>query len=367
MQTNNAPEKSNELPQELKSQIASEGPISISKYMEAVTRSYYERPHVFGRRGDFITSPEISQIFGELIGLWAITTWTQLGRPVRFSLIELGPGRGTLLADALRAISQICPDFIKAASIILVENSKTLRCLQKETLSEYDLDWQKNLATIPYGPTIILANEFVDAFPINQYQKLRGAWHERLVDYKAGEFIYRLSEKPCKKLKTCFLNAAEGSILEQSDHIEQLIEKISLLCIHQPGVALIIDYGYSQKSPGDSLQAIKRHRYHPVLKMPGTADITSHVDFSLIRRIANTLGAVAYGPVEQGLWLKRLGIKTRESQLSKNKETGAVDTIKNAVNKLVNPSEMGDLFKVITLTTPNITHLDGFSTKDRKC
>ena len=366
MAQNNKRKNSRTLIEKLKLRIANEGPISVSKYMQAATKAYYEQKYIFGKRGDFITAPEISQVFGELIGLWAITTWIKLGRPKSFNLVECGPGKGTLLSDALRAIVELCPEFMKAASIILVENSSALRLVQKKALSEYDLHWQTNLEFTATKPVIIIANEFIDALPINQYQKLGDTWFERLVDYKSNKFLYKLSAEAVSKLDPLFINAKEGSILETSESIEKIIQQISILCVTQPGVALIIDYGYVQKALGDTLQAIRNHKYHPVLESPGSADITAHVDFSLITRVANTAGANVYGPVEQGVWLKRLGLKTREAQLCYNKDTASISIIKNSIDKLVNPSKMGSLFKAMAITTPNLSSLEGFSVKVRK-
>ncbi|MFL2769585.1 MAG: class I SAM-dependent methyltransferase [Rhodospirillaceae bacterium] len=340
--------------------INRDGPISVAKYMEAVAKAYYAEGTAFGKDGDFVTAPEVSQIFGELIGIWCVTAWQALGQPRNFNLVECGPGRGTLIADALRAIKDIAPSFLDSASVHLVERSQSLRAQQKERLTIYNAKWHNDFSTIPNGKVIIIGNEFLDALPTRQFQKTNLGWCERLVDYKHKEFSYCLDPNPTNIIDETYNDACLGSIIEYSEAVEDIIKQMAQLCLDDRGVSLMIDYGHIQSGIGETLQALKHHSYHPILKEPGTADITAHVDFALVAQAARSMGVETWGPLEQGLWLRRIGVNIRQTQLCAGKSTEDAKAIRSGVRRLVEPDAMGSLFKVIAFAPPGIGPLAGF-------
>jgi NADH dehydrogenase [ubiquinone] 1 alpha subcomplex assembly factor 7 len=345
---------------ELADRIAKDGPISVAAYMEAIAGSYYSSGHVFGKDGDFVTAPEVSQIYGELIGLWCVTAWQALGQPRHINIVECGPGRGTLMADAMRAIGEVIPAFLNAASIHLVERSPALRSQQRTLLRAYDVEWHDDLSTLPYGQLIIIGNEFLDALPVHQYERTAAGWCERLVSYSSCEFSFTTAPLPANVIDETFDDAPVGSIIEHSGAVEDTVKKMAQLCIDRHGVALMIDYGHTQSDIGETLQAVKYHSYHPVLKDPGTADITAHVDFAQVAQTARSEGASVLGPIEQGVWLRRIGASVREAQLCADKTPEAVVTIKESVSRLIDAEGMGTLFKVIALAPREIGSLAGF-------
>ncbi len=340
--------------------IQRNGPISFATYMETAVDTYYARGDIFGRSGDFVTAPEISQVFGELIGLWCITAWQGLGQPRDFHLVECGPGRGTLMADIIRTAAKAAPRFGYAASVHLVERSEQLRAEQKNTLTGQNVTWHDDLSTLPQGPMILVANEFLDALPISQYVKTSSGWCERLVNHNGREFVFTAANLPTPNIDNAFNDAPEGSILEHSTAVSDVVSDISELCLERPGIALFIDYGHTRTDIGDTLQAVKNHAYYPALMAPGTADLTAHVDFALVSEAARSAGCRVYGPVEQGLWLKRLGIKVREAQLSEDKSSDEVETIRTSISRLIDAEAMGSLFKVLAIASPHFTALAGF-------
>ena len=344
----------------LAARIAKDGSISIADYMDVVAEAYYSRDKIFGREGDFITAPEISQIFGELIGLWCVTAWQALDQPRQFNLVECGPGRGTLMADALRAVTDIAAPFIRAASIHLLERSPNLRKQQQETLYGHDIEWHNDLSTLPDGPMIIVGNEFLDALPIRQFEKVDTGWCERLIDHGPTGFSFVTSSFLTDLVEETFDDAPIGSILELSEAVQETVGSMARLCTEQRGVALMIDYGHAYSEVGDTLQAVRRHAYHPVLDEPGIADLTAHVDFAAVTEAARTEGAQVCGPVEQGLWLRRLGIVVRQAQLSEGRAPQDAAAIQSSVRRLIEPDGMGALFKVIALAPPDIAPLAGF-------
>ena len=346
---------------QLITQIKQHGPISVAAYMSAVADAYYARGRVFGKDGDFVTAPEISQVFGELVGLWCITAWQALGQPRNFQLVECGPGRGTLMADALRTVWDVAPVFARSASLHFIERSEALREEQRRTLAAYDIDWHKDLSTVPDGPVIIIANEFLDALPISQFVRTAAGWSERMVTHGANGLEFEVAPLPNATIDETFDDAPNGSILEQSEAVEKVVSDIAALCAERPGVALLIDYGHMITDVGDTLQAIKNHAFHPVLETPGEADLTAHVDFAAVAQTARSIGASVHGPVEQGLWLNRLGAGVRETQLSDGKPEADVAVIRSSIQRLVDPEAMGTLFKVIALGPAGCAPLSGFS------
>lgn len=353
---------------DLARRIRGEGPIPVSDFMTAAVEAYYAQGDIFGRDGDFTTAPEISQVFGELIGLWCAVTWQALGCPRPLQLIECGPGRGTLMKDILRTASETVPDFINSLEIHLVEQSAALRRLQKEALAAYTVSWHDNLADVPSGPMILVANEFLDALPIEQYVKTPSGWCQRLVGLEnTGRetdpgFAFETSPLPADKSPPAPLDngTADGSIWETSPAADETVKEISQRCVNGPGAALIIDYGYTEHGLGDTLQAVSRHNYHPVFDDIGAADLTAHVNFTAVAGTARIAGASVFGPVTQGHWLRQLGATVREAQLTAGRGEADAAAIKSGIRRLIEPEGMGDLFKVIALTDSSSRQLEGF-------
>jgi len=324
---------------------------------------YYRTRDPLGRAGDFITAPEISQMFGELIGLWCVDMWQKLGSPSSFNLIEFGPGRGTLMADALRA-AKLVPAFEAAAEITFVETSPTLRAEQKQRVP--NANWVEHSSDLPSGPSLIIANEFFDALPIRQFQKTNQGWRERCVTLRASstdgnpDFEFCLSHEPVSPdvLPPRVRPAPEGSIAEICPLGLQIAGDLAQHLTAAPGAALIIDYGYVESAPGDTFQGLKNHAYVPPLIDPGEADLTAHVDFAALARATNA--AASCGPVEQGAFLRALGIEARANVLMTNAESHHQQDIKAALKRLTDPTAMGSLFKVMALTSKNIPAPAGF-------
>ena len=357
----------NELKHEIAAMIAHDGPMTLEQYMALCLShprfGYYMSRDPFGAAGDFITAPEISQMFGELIGVWATEAWRLSNSPLSSQLIELGPGRGTLMADALR-VARISPEFLDAITVALVETSPVLRDAQRETLSSAtaQVDWYDHFFQIPQGPAFIIANEFFDALPVRHYVKTVVGWRERLVGLdSSGALTFGLSEKIEAGLS---LNAREGSIIEICPAAQSLIADIAQRLVVQGGVCLVIDYGYTQTSLGDSLQAVAHHSYADPLDAPGDADLTTHVDFAALARAAHSRGAKILGPVTQGYFLQQLGIERRAEALARKATPEQSDEIFAALDRLTGSSDsrycMGDLFKVMAIAHPDTPDLPGF-------
>ena len=349
-----------DLTHELANQIAAEGPMTVAAYMEKASQVYYDSGEVFGKSGDFITAPDISQVFGELIGLWCVTAWQALGAPRHFNFVECGPGRGTLMVDALRAIAGAEPSFIKEMTLHFIERSSALRKQQEAALPHFDIEWHDSIETVPQAPSIIIGNEFLDALPIRQFVRTAEGWNERLIDWDGSQFKFITAAQPSHDVDDTFDDAASGSVLEKSEAVESVVKQVANHSTIHDGAVLMIDYGYARSDVGDSLQAVRKHTYHDVLSDPGTADITAHVDFSMVAQAARSEGAQVFGPVEQGLWLRRLGATVRETQLSAGKSKDQVAAIRNGVRRLIEPDGMGALFKVIAFASPNAGALAGF-------
>ncbi len=339
---------------ELISRIRRDGAISVAAYMDAVATAYYAQGDVFGARGDFITAPEISQTFGELIGLWCAVVWQNMGAPASFRLVECGPGRGTLMADLLRAAARV-PGFAKAADIHLVERSLALRARQRDTLKTQNIAWHDDIATVPPGPVILVANEFLDALPIRQFEMTDSGWMERFVTVdETGTLRFTLKAGTPGAAS----GVEAGAVLETSPAITDFVSTLAARIASNGGAALLIDYGHEKTALGETLQAVKKHRPCGVFETPGEADLTAHVDFAAVAAAA--AGLKVYGPVAQGTWLARLGIKLRGLQLSKGKPPAAVETIAAGVRRLTAADAMGALFKVIALAHPSLATPDGF-------
>ncbi|OQW56039.1 MAG: methyltransferase [Proteobacteria bacterium SG_bin9] len=355
---------------ELRKLIKKTGSMPVWRYMELCLthpkHGYYVSRDPLGREGDFITSPEVSQMFGELIGLWAAAAWNAMGTPMQVNLIELGPGNGTMMSDALRAI-RVLPPFFEAADIHLVEINPVLREKQKKALANRKgATWHNRFETVPKGPAIIFANEYFDVLPIHQMVRKPTGWHERTVELDAnGKLIYGAMPEPTPQFEVLLpplvRAAPEGAVFEWRPDTE--IMKLGRRLRSQGGVALIIDYGHVRSDAGDTFQAIARHSFTDPLKAPGTADVTAHVDFQALMRAAEDMGVRTHGPIEQGSFLKRLGIETRAVSLMGKSPPDVSASIASALKRLTEGGRggMGSLFKVMAISHPSIATLAGIS------
>ena len=342
----------------LRDVIGHDGPITVERYMALCLAQYYGTRDPFGAGGDFTTAPEISQMFGELIGLWAAEVWHGMGRPSPIRLVELGPGRGTLMADALRA-ARLVPDFLSAVNVDLVETSPTLRARQKQALDPagVPLAWYAGLNEVPPGPAIVHANEFVDALPTRQFVATERGWCERLVGLHQDRLAFGLSPDPTTGLPPL---QGPGHVLEWPRAGIALTESLARRLARDGGAALLIDYGYWGPAFGDTLQALRGQAFADPLGDPGEADLTAHVDFHHIARAAGA-GLRVHGPVQQGDFLEALGIGARATALKRRATPQQSEEIDRALERLTSRgrSGMGELFKVLGLSHPAITHLPG--------
>ncbi|MCR6630043.1 MAG: class I SAM-dependent methyltransferase [Magnetospirillum sp.] len=339
------------------------GPIAVADYMaEALghpEHGYYTTREPFGSQGDFTTAPEISQMFGELIGLWAAVAWQMLGSPSRLVLAELGPGRGTLMADLLRAAATV-PPFLAALEVWLVETSPRLQARQRQTLAGRDVHWCERFDDLPDGPLIVVANELFDALPIRQFEKQGGVWRERMVGLDdRGGLAFVAGPETVPELPAEVLAAADGAIVETCPQGRALAAALGGRLAREPGAALIVDYGHPLSGVGDTLQAVRRHRFHPVLETPGGADITAHVDFEALAAAA--IPARAWGPVGQGDFLSAMGIRARAGMLAAGASPKLATDIAGQMRRLIDPQEMGTLFKVLALAHPALPAPPGFA------
>ena len=343
--------------------IRQSGPLPLSRFMADAVGHYYARRDPFGAAGDFTTAPEISQMFGELLGLWAADTWMRLGAPDPVDLIELGPGRGTLMADMLRAIARV-PRFAKACRVRLVEASPVLRQRQRDALKGAQFTWHDDFAQTGTGAFILLANEFFDALPIRQFTRHGAGWHERMVDVgAAGEFVFRLAPAPVPIegwLRSAHHAAPAGSIVEICPAGWALAAAIAARATAAPGAALIIDYGAPTSGIGDTLQALKRHRFVPPLQEPGEVDLTAHVDFAALVAAAAAAGGRTFGPLAQGELLRRIGIGERAARLAAQAGAQQRADIAAALERLTAASAMGTLFQAICIASPGLDVVAGF-------
>jgi NADH dehydrogenase [ubiquinone] 1 alpha subcomplex assembly factor 7 len=335
--------------------IATSGPISVARYMAEANFCYYGARDPLGQAGDFVTAPEISQMFGELIGLWLADLWTRAGAPADVRYVELGPGRGTLAADALRAM--------RAAGlrppIHFVESSPVLRRAQARQVPA--AAWHDDLATVPeHAPLLIMANEFFDALPVHQLIAKGKGWHERLVGYRDGRFVPLPGPPASAAAIPDHLRASPpGTIIETSPASVAVIRQLAQLIGRSGGALLLIDYGHARTAPGETLQAVLHHEYADPWINPGAHDLTAHVDFESLAAAAERAGLRPFGPRGQGEWLETMGIGLRAAALSKAAPTHA-EEIAAARHRLTDPQEMGMLFKVMALVAPGWPEPAGF-------
>ncbi|MBV8800601.1 MAG: SAM-dependent methyltransferase [Alphaproteobacteria bacterium] len=348
----------NALGQRIARLIAAQGPISIAQFMSIALHDpvlgYYATQDPIGRRGDFVTAPEISQMFGELLGAWIVQAWRDQGSRTPVTLIELGPGRGTLMADVLRA-AKLDPAFLAAIQVVLVETSAALRRAQAEKLGSaaVPVRWANRLdeSLSEGGPLFLVANEFFDALPIRQFVFTERRWCERMVGSDGrGALTFALSPQPLPIQPPPERGKPElGTIYETSGPGEGIVERVAEAIAANGGAALIVDYGYGAKAGfGETLQAVSRQRYAGVLDNPGEADLSAHVDFAALAHSAEKGGTRAHGPVGQGAFLLSLGIADRADRLARSNPNQRA-TIAAAVERLISPLQMGELFKAIAI------------------
>ena len=355
---------------ELRRIIAADGPMSVATFMGLClghpVHGYYTTRDPFGRAGDFITAPEISQMFGELIGLWAAAVWQAMGSPASLALVELGPGRGTLMADALRA-ARVVPAFAAALQLHLVETSPVLQRRQQATLATtgVPLAWHRELTSVPEGPAIVIANEFFDALPVHQAVKTRRGWHERMVGVGPDERLaFALHPDPIPGFAAIVpegdANAPVGAVYEwcSADVVAEIARRIA----QHGGAALVIDYGHIESALGETLQAVGCHGFADPLATPGEVDLTAHVDFAALVRTARAAGARVHGPLSQGAFLRRLGIEARAAALRAKASAAQATDIDTALARLVGSGReaMGELFKAVAFADPKLGALPGF-------
>ena len=347
--------------------IAAAGPISVACYMESALFDprwgYYATRDPFGARGDFITAPEVSQVFGELVGLWCADFWQRLGAPDPVVFAEFGPGRGTMMRDALRAAARV-PGFSRALRLHLVERSAILRAAQAAELADAAPHFHDDAASLPPGPLIAVANEFLDALPIHQFERIGQGWHERRIALGAGDAL-RFVRDP-EPTGEALADAPEGSIRETRPAALALARELGARLARNGGAALFIDYGNGHDARGDTLQAVRRHRRHDVLDAPGTADITAHVDFAAFAAAAVAAGARAWGPIPQGRFLRALGIAPRTEALAAKATPEQAALLRSGTHRLVDPAAMGHLFKALALTHEAAPPPAGFGPGDEE-
>jgi SAM-dependent MidA family methyltransferase len=325
----------------------------LDVFMARSNAAYYASHDPFA---DFTTSPEISQVFGEILGLWAAVAWDLLGRPAPVVFAEAGPGRGTLMADALRAVGRAAPAFRQALSLHLIETSPRLRAIQASILP--DATWHETLEELPSGPLLLLANEFLDALPIQQFVRRGDAWTERHVGASGWVELpaVHLAEEGLSHFPP---QCPDGSVIERCEPALAIAASLGRRFAAHPGAALFLDYGPEHSAAGDSLQAIAAGQPADPLGPPGTADLTAHVDFAAISAAAHAAGATAHGPVPQGLFLARLGLFQRTNRLARHLPPDRASAMMQAAQRLAEPDRMGRLFKALAISSPDCPPLPG--------
>ena len=348
--------ESNHLALRLARQIEGSGPISVAEYMRSANAEYYGRADPLGVDGDFITAPEISQMFGEMVGMWLTDIWMRQNSPPHCHYVELGPGRGTLAADALRAMAR----FEFAPSVHFVETSDALRVKQAQAVPS--ARFCNAIDALPNdAPLLIVANEFFDALPVRQLVATHSGWRERVVGRDRGTTFTPMpgSQSMDAAVPVEFRNAGVDSIYETSPDASAIIYELAARLDRQGGVLLVIDYGYAQPGLGSTLQAVKNHQFADPFKNPGEQDLTAHVNFLEMANLARMRNLRVSGPVDQGPWLESLGLNQRAAGLAEHAPERS-EEIFAARNRLVNGDEMGSLFKVMAVSAQSWPQPDGF-------
>ncbi len=342
-------------------QIKAQGPITVADYMTQCLlhpqHGYYTTRDPLGVQGDFITAPEISQMFGEILGLLVAQVWMDQGRPDPFTLAELGPGRGTLMADILRITKRV-PGFHNALDLHLIEASPVLRAVQRTRLQTHTPTFHDSVDSLPQQPLFLIANEFFDALPIRQFIRTDTGWAERMVGAQSDRLCFGLSpEAPLAHLAHRLTDTETGQMVERCAAVLPIMSGISARIMAYGGLALVIDYG-EWRSRGDTLQALYQQRYDDPLAHPGAADLTAHVDFEALAQAGAPLQTTALTP--QGVLLERLGITARAQTLAAGLTGAALRTHVAAHRRLTHPQEMGHLFKILAFHPPTSSAPYGF-------
>ncbi len=350
------------LKKKIAERIASDGPLSISKYMEICLwdpdEGYYSKNQIIGKKGDFVTSPELSQTFGELIGIWSLNYHLTKFKGKSLSLLELGPGKGTLVNDALRAINKTTKNKINTETYLL-EKSSVLKSTQKKKLLGCNINWISDVTEIPRKPLVIIANEFFDSLPINQYLKVTSGWQERKIAIKDNNFYLTLDKRILRFKNNYFDTTPVGGLIEYSF---ESVKIFSIICEHIKkfgSIALIIDYGETFGF-GDTLQAIRNHTPEFILDNPGKSDLSSHVNFSILVKVALERNLFVSPVLEQYKFLRNLGIEDRLKQLIKLNPEKKIYSEINGIKKLIDPENMGTLFKVLAISNSKVANIEGF-------
>jgi NADH dehydrogenase [ubiquinone] 1 alpha subcomplex assembly factor 7 len=353
------------LERELASLIEMEGPLPLDRFMALCLghprHGYYMTRNPLGAAGDFTTAPEITQMFGEIIAIWLMQCFDLMDRPATVDLIELGPGRGTLIVDILRA-GRAMPDFLGSLRPRLVEMSPHLRALQESTLHAAGIQatWHGSLDDIPSGPTLLFANEFIDALPVRQFQKLQTGWAERVVVQRNGELALGLMPA-APALPEWTAAAAPGDIAEIRPAADRLGEALGRRLALHPSAAIVIDYGHAPSALGDTLQGVRGHRKVPILDRPGETDLTAHVDFQSLADAIARAGATVLPFMSQGAFLKEMGLELRAGILGAKATDLQKRELAAAMERVAGPREMGQLFKVLAAVSPHLGRPHPFS------
>jgi len=368
------------LKQRIIAHIRDSGPMNIASYMSWClldpTQGYYPTRDPLGIDGDFITAPEISQMFGELLGIWLLQSWRNMGSPKRIEIVEYGPGRGVMMADMLRT-ANLDKDFLAAIRVNLIETSSALEAKQAEQLSGcgVPVTWVEKLGDVPAGPTLIIGNEYLDCLPVRQFVMMdrfkdKAGWHERMVDVHPDnpeKLVYTLTDAGISEADQALLpdeipEAKNDDLLEINPGLSQMADTLAQRFAKDLGAALFIDYGPGETEFGDTLQALKKHKKVYPLDEPGKADMTARVDFAALSQKAGDAGLEVYGPAGQGQFLSRMGIEVRAVALTKS-APDAKEKIARQLHRLTSEDEMGTLFKTIAIQSTALPAPLGFAAK----
>ncbi len=345
--------------------IKAGGPISVGDFVEDALvhpqHGFYTSQEAIGSGGAFTTAPEISQVFGELIGAWMVDGWQAIGEPARTTLIELGPGRGVLMADILRVAAKR-PAFLKSLSVRLYEQSARLRLEQSRRLADApDLDWLLDLDDAPDAPLLAVGNEFLDCLPLHQFQKTPDGWRERLIGLdEDGRLAFTLGAREADGVPDWARDVAMGSIVETRPQAEEIARFFCKRLKKRPGRVLFIDYGHARSAPGETLQALRGHEKVPPLSTPGLADVTAHVDFQALARVATAEGCAVYGATTQSAFLNRLGARERTERLCARATAQQAENLRTGLERLTAPAQMGEIFKALCIASPGLRAPAGF-------
>jgi NADH dehydrogenase [ubiquinone] 1 alpha subcomplex assembly factor 7 len=335
--------------------IAAQGPLSIAAYMELVLQhpvhGYYRTREPLGREGDFITAPEVSQMFGEMVGVWCAEMWRELGRPDSFALIEFGPGHGTMMLDILRATANV-GGFHAAKHLYLIDSNEALRKRQQDTLKDNAPQYIDDISQAPQMPALIVANEFFDALPVRQFEKTFRGWTERMVAIEGdalATILRPLAEIENNLIPPALHHAVPGTVFEFSSSAQSLMREISRVLVSRKGAALMIDYGYVAASGAPTVQAVSHHASVNIFELAGEVDLTAHVDFAALSQAALVGGAKVSAVIGQGEFLRGCGIEIRADALKKRATEQKAAEIDSELHRLIDDAQMGSLFKVLEI------------------